>query len=435
LAARRRDSLPSAAERARIVRVGAEGDGVAIQPNGTRLYVPGTLPGEIVEARRTARRGNGWAAVAEVVLAPSAERMDPPCPHFGACGGCALQHWREAPYLAWKSDLLAAALRRAGYGEAAVAPIVATPSGARRRMDLAARREGATLRLGLHVARGREIVDLHACPVLHPALTALLAPLRALLAGLAGLRREGAVIANLLATGPDLLLRTDAPLTAADRARLADFARAHALPRIAWARGGDAPEIAAQLHPATVMLGGVPVAPPPGAFLQASPQGEAAIIAAVLAGLPNRLGPRARVVDLFAGCGTLTFPLAARARVAAFEGEAAAARALAEAANRAGLAGRVEVFRRDLARQRLTGAELSGFAAIVLDPPQAGAAAQVAEIATSGVARVIYVSCNPAALARDAGTLRAAGYRLLGATPIDQFRWSARLESVAVFAR
>ena len=205
--------------------------------------------------------------------------------------------------------------------------------------------------------------------------------------------------------------------------------------RIAWAQGDDLAEIAAQLRPATATFAGVAVSPPPGAFLQASAEGEAAIVAAVLAGLPERLPPRARIAELFAGCGTLTFPLAACARVAAFEGDVAAVAALSDAANHAALAGRVEARRRDLARQPLSSAELSAFSAVVLDPPHAGAAAQVAQIAASGVARVIYVSCNPAALARDAALLRNAGYRILSAQPIDQFLWSARLESVVVFAR
>ena len=435
MAARRPGCPPSAPEQVRIDRIGAEGDGVAAAPDGARLFVPLTLPGETVAVRRDGKRGDGFAATAEAILAPSPDRVAPPCPHFGSCGGCALQHWQEAPYRAWKADLLSAALRRAGYAEAAPAPLLATPPASRRRMDFAVRRRGAALLLGLHVAHGREVVDLTGCAVLHPALATLLAPLRRLLAGLAGLRREGSVIANLLATGPDLLLRTDAALTAADRARLADFARAHALPRIAWAQGDAVPEIAAQLGPAQTRFAGVAVSPPPGAFLQASAEGEAAIVAAVLAALPARLPPRARIAELFAGCGTLTFPLAEQARVAAFEGDAAAIAALSAAANHAGRAGRIAATRRDLARQPLSAAELSPFAAVVLDPPHAGAAAQVAQIAASRVASVIYVSCHPGALARDAATLRAAGFRLLAAQPIDQFRWSARLESVVAFGR
>jgi len=305
-----------------------------------------------------------------------------------------------------------------------------TAPGERRRMDLAARRTRHGIALGLHRQRSTEVVDLTTCLVLHPTLVALLPPLRDLLARCQGLRREASVIANLLDSGPDVLLRTDAALQLADRLRLTEFARTHALPRIAWALGDDEPEPIAVLHPATTSLAGVPVAPPPGAFLQASASGEAAIVESVCNALPAK-GP---VAELFAGCGTITFALAQRTRVSAWEGDAASAAALRSAANHARLAGRVEVIQRDLVRQPLQAKELARFSAVVLDPPFAGAAAQMAQIAAAKTPVVIYVNCNPATLSRDARLLRQAGYRLHSATPIDQFLWSARLESVAVFA-
>jgi 23S rRNA (uracil1939-C5)-methyltransferase len=396
------------------------------------MFLRNVLPGEVVRARPLTKRGEGWAAEAEAILSASPDRVAPPCPNFPACGGCALQHWREAPYLAWKSGLLDAALRRAGFSPA-LAPIIATPPRVRRRMDFAVRREGSALRLGLHAPRSREIVDISDCHVLHPALLRLLAPLRTALVGLGGLRREGSVVANLLDGHADLLLRTDGALTTADRTRLAAFAHAHDVPRIAWTRG-DGVEIACQIRPPLVHFAGVAVTPPPGAFLQASEAGEAAIVAAVLGGLPDKLPPRARIAEFHAGCGTLTFPLARRARVAAYEGDAAAAAALRKAAN-AGPPGRIDVHHRDLVRQPLSATDVSAFAAVVLDPPHAGAEVQVAQIAASSVRRVVYVSCNPATLSRDARRLHDAGFALLSAVPADQFRWSARLESVAVFAR
>ena len=297
-------------------------------------------------------------------------------------------------------------------------------------MDLAARRTRDGVALGLHRQRSADIVDLTTCLVLHPDLVALMPPLRGVLTRLQALRREGAVIANLLDSGPDVLLRSDAPLQLADRIALTAFARAHRLPRIAWAHGGDEPEPVAVLHPAAVSLSGVAVTPPPGAFLQASASGEAAIVAATLAALPAK----GRIAELFAGCGTITFALAKRARVAAWEGDAAAASALRAAAGKAGLASRIEVKQRDLARQPLQAKELQGFTAVVLDPPFAGAAAQVAQIAAARVPAVIYVSCNPATLSRDARLLHQVGYHLGAATPIDQFLWSARLESVVAFS-
>jgi 23S rRNA (uracil1939-C5)-methyltransferase len=429
----RRPTPPPEAE-FRIERLGADGDGIATLKGGAPLYLPCVLPGEVVLARPAAARGEGWSGVVEAVLQPSAERAEPACRHFGSCGGCALQHWRDEGYRRWKTELLRAALQRAGY-ESTPAALAITPPQSRRRMDLGLLRQDRAVVVGLHAAHGGTLVDLEACEVLHPKLFALLAPLRELLRGLSALRREGSAVVNLLDSGPDLLLRLNAAASAADRTQLAAFAAAHGLPRIACAVGAAAAETACLLRPATTRLAGVVVAPPPGAFLQATAAGEAAIIAAMLAGLPERLAAKARIAELFAGCGTLSFALARRARVAAFEGDADAVASLTDSANAAGLAGRIEATCRDLARQPLSARELSPFAAVVLDPPHAGAAAQTAEIAASDVARVVYVSCNPATLARDAGVLCQAGYQLLAATPVDQFLWSARLESVCVFAK
>ena len=251
-----------------VTALGAEGDGLAMAPDGARLFLPLTLPGETVRATPIAPRGGGWVAAAEVML-PSPDRVAPPCAHFGACGGCAVQHMADPAYAAWKAGLLADALGRAGYGEATLGPLARTPARARRRMDFAIRRQGGAVMLGLHAPRGAAVVDLRECHVLHPALAALLAPLRGLLARLEGLRREGSAIVNLLESGPDLLLRTDAPLSVGDRARLAAFAAEHGLPRVAHARGTQPPEPAATLRPAVTRFGPAEAAPPPGAFLQA----------------------------------------------------------------------------------------------------------------------------------------------------------------------
>ena len=180
---------------------------------------------------------------------------------------------------------------------------------------------------------------------------------------------------------------------------------------------------------------GIAVRPPPGVFLQATAEGERAIIEAVLRGLPTKITSKTRVAELYAGCGTLTFALAQKVRVAAFEGDSATFLALKQAVNQGGVAGRIETFQRDLARQPLSAKELAAFAAVVLDPPHNGASAQIAQIAASGIATVIYVSCNPATLARDAKLLASAGYKLSSVTAIDQFLWTARLESVSVFRR
>jgi 23S rRNA (uracil1939-C5)-methyltransferase len=413
-----------------IERMGAGGDGVAAGP----VYVPRALPGERVRVRPAGKRGDGQAAVLEAVLIPGHDRVPPPCPHFDdGCGGCAVQHWAPAAQAAWKQARLAEALARAGFPAAPVGPTVTTPPGRRRRADLALRRAPGGVVLGFHRAGSAEVLDLVACTVLDPRIVALFAPLRGMLRRLQALRRDGSAVVNLLDTGPDLLLRTDGPLTAADRALLAAFATEAGLPRIAWAARDGPAEIAAQHGPATITLSGAEVAPPPGAFLQASPEGEAAIVAAVLAALPARLAGRGRIADLHAGLGTLSVPLASRGRVAAFEGDADAVVALSAAAGRAGV--RVTATRRDLARQPLTVAELAAFAAVVLDPPHAGAAEQAALLARSQVPVVVYVSCNPVALSRDARAFALAGWHVAAATPIDQFVHSAQLEAVVAFTR
>jgi 23S rRNA (uracil1939-C5)-methyltransferase len=388
-------------------------------------FVALALPGEQVRAVPAGQR----LALLDLLDA-SPDRVAPPCPRFGACGGCALQHWADAPYAVWKRGLLVQALARAGFADAPVGPLARTPPGARRRADFALARESdGRILVGLHARGSAEVVAIPDCRVLAPALVALAAPLAAALRGVQGLRRAGGAVVNLLDSGPDLLLRTDGALALQDRQRLAAFAEAEGIARIAWQGAKGPVENAVQLRPVRHRIAGVEVAPPPGAFLQASAEGEAAIVEAVLAGLPAKLAPRARIADLYAGLGTLAIPLAARGVVTAFEGEAGAVAALQRAHPR------VTAARRDLARQPLLPAELRGFAAVVLDPPFAGAAAQVAQIARSAAPRVIYVSCNPAALARDAAVLRGAGFGVLAATPVDQFLWSPHLESVVVFAR
>lgn len=418
-----------------ISRIGSDGDGVGTSDDGRTIYVPFTLPGDHVQARADRPLGRGWLATASGWIGHGPNRTEPPCPHFSACGGCTLQHWATDAYLDWKSGLLSAALTRAGFDDPTIAPIVPSAPGTRRRMDLAILRHHPNPILGLHRLRSAEVVDLSTCVVLHPTLVALMPALRDLLAGLSARWRRASVIVNLLDSGPDLLLRADCEPMAEDRSRLAAFARSHGLPRIAWGTASAPTEPVAQLRPVATTLSGVIVAPPPGAFLQATAAGEDAIVAAVIAGLPATQPSRTRIAECHAGCGTLTFALSRHAHVHAWEGDAEAVAALTQAANQAGLAGRVRAERRDLVRQPLQPRELAGFSTVVLDPPHAGAAEQMTPIAASDVGTVIYVSCNPAALARDATILRSAGFQLVRATPIDQFLWSARLESVCVFRR
>jgi 23S rRNA (uracil1939-C5)-methyltransferase len=352
------------------------------------------------------------------------------CAHYGICGGCAV----DDRFVIDKFALLENTLARAGFLDAPVARLVDVPLSTRRRVDLAATRKGTEISLGLHKARGADVVDMRECVLLLPAILPLLPPLRELLRSLQAFRRAGSVVINYADNGPDILFRLDAEFTLPDRSRLIAFAKAHNAPRISIAVGNEEPEPVIILANPVVNFSGVAVEPPPGGFLQASREGEAAIISAVLAGLP-KLGTKSHVVELFAGSGTLSFALVQHARVEAYEGDEAAATSAERAIRAHNLAGRMTMARRDLHRRPLQAAEMAKAAAVVLDPPFAGAAAQMRFIAASNVPRVIYVSCNPEALAHDISHLRRAGYSLLSATPIDQFPFSQNLESVVVLAK
>ena len=415
----------------RIDQLGADGDGLARWPNGGALaFIPLAIPGDLVEATPTQKRGDGWAGEITRLLEPSPARREKPCPAFGACGGCSVQQWNDEDYAAWKRGLLAGALSRAGFPDAPVSELIRTEPGTRRRVDLALLRSGSRVVAGLHRRGGQEIIDISPCKVLDPRLVKLAGELEDVLPGLGLVKREANAVINLTDTGPDILLRTEAEPDGAARAALADFGRRAGIARISWASGKHASETLCLLHKPLVRFSGVTVEPPPGAFLQASEAGEAAIVAAVRLGVPAKRQAKARIFDLYAGCGTLSFALAALAPVHAVEGDAASFAALRKAAG----GGKVTTEQRDLSRRPMMAAELKNASVVVLDPPHAGAIEQIAQIALSGVPTVIYVSCHPASLARDAAML-AGKYDVVAATPIDQFLWSARLESVVVFRK
>lgn len=350
------------------------------------------------------------------------------CLHFGLCGGCTSDDLARPE----KSALLANALAQAGYEAVNIAPLQRVGLHTRRRVDLAATRNGAEIFLGLHRARSSDVVDMHDCALLSPGLLALLPKLREVLRSLQAFRQKISVVINWLDNGPDVLLRVDADLTQPDRKKLVEFAKALNLPRLSVAEPKQSAEpILIQKNP-VLGFAGVDVTPPPGCFLQASSEGETAIISAMLAGLP-KLQRKSRIIELYSGCGTLSFPLAQYARVEAYEGDEAAAAAAERAARASGQTGRVCITRRDLHRRPLLTQDFRGVDVVVLDPPFSGAGVQVKFLAPASVKRVIYISCNPSALAHDAALLRRAGYEVIAATPIDQFLFSENVESVVVF--
>jgi 23S rRNA (uracil1939-C5)-methyltransferase len=422
-------ATPEAAATLVVESIGARGDGIAIH-EGRPVYLPLTAPGDRLRARLRASRRDGWAGDVIELLA-SGERATPVCPHFGRCGGCALQHLSDAAYARAKEHQVAAALRQHGVVAAELAPLRRLAAGTRRRARLAIHRprKGAPV-IGFHERASERVSDMHACAVLHPALFALVAPLRGLAGSLWPEGASGAATATLCDTGLDLLLDLAAPPDLPALERLAAFADAQDLARLAWRAGDAALPVAIRRQP-RMTLSGVAVELPIDAFMQASAEADEVLAEEVRAGL----GAVESVADLYAGLGTLTFAAAQRAVVHAVEGSRPALMALASAVARAGLQGRVTSERRDLETRPLSPDELRRFDAVVFDPPRAGAPAQSAALARSAVRRVIAVSCNPASFARDARLLVDGGYRLLRVRPIDQFIWSPHVELVARFER
>jgi 23S rRNA (uracil1939-C5)-methyltransferase len=411
-----------------ILEMGARGDGIAEQ-GGKRYFVPYSLPGEVVVAEPGEQRGGGITVDLVEVLSPSRHREKPPCTHFGACGGCALQHWRHDVYSAWKSGLIEHALAQRGVAAPAFEPPLLGAPAERRRVDFVLRRQGRRLLAGFHARASARVVDVGICVIARPTLVALLELLRAGLGDI--LPDDGAVdaIANETDSGIDLLLRPHRRLALSidHRQVLAALAERAGLARLSWGDRANAEPIVV-LRPPVLVLGDATVEPPPGAFLQATKRGEQAMREAV----GGWVSDADRLADLFAGVGSLS--LGRSGRVSLFESDRPSVAAADAAARKIG-GNRVAVERRDLFRNPLLERELNTCDAVVLDPPRAGAAAQVAELARSRVPRLVYASCDPGSFARDARLLQDGGYRLEKLRVIDQFLWSGHVESIALFVK
>ena len=389
-----------------ITRVAARGDGLTADGRHAAFAAPGDMLTD-----------------AGAVL-PGPHHQTPPCRHFPECGGCQLQHLDDDSYAGFVADRIATALDAQGLA-ATIRPPLLSPPRTRRRATIHAEGKGGRVLLGFTAEGSHAIVDMRECHILHPALFALVAPLRTLLQRL-GLKRRADVHLTLTDQGADILVTglTADGLVAAEA--ITAFSGSHAVARLSI-DDGLGPETRWEPQPVTVTLGGTPVPFPPASFLQATAEGEAGLVAAVREGV----GDARTVADLFAGLGT--FALALPGKLYAAEGSRDTLFALKAAAARAGR----PVFpeHRDLFRRPLTTAELDRFDAVVIDPPRAGAREQVAALATSKAPRLAYASCNPSSFARDAKTLCERGWRLDWVQPVGQFRWSTHVELAAKFSR
>lgn len=406
-------------ERILINRLGQHGDGIADSSEGP-IYIPGTLPGETVEVDAVPGYPDRRRLVN--VQRSSALRIEPICRHFGICGGCAVQHLTEDSYRSWKRDLVVTPLRQAGI-DIAVAPLMDAHGDGRRRVVFHARRGGhGVLQVGYSAARAHHIVPIDRCPILATGLDGALKAAWTIAELLDVARKPLDIQFTATDQGLDVDVRGSGALTATTMATLAGVAQRYNFARLT--RHG---ELIAQMRTPSLRMGGTIVPLPPGAFLQATAQGEA-VLSRLVAGFCTGAD---QIADLFAGVGTFALRLAAHARVFAFDDDAPAIAALERAATGAGGLKPLHAERRNLFKAPLSAAEFSGFDAVVFDPPRQGAQAQSREIAASRVPTVVAVSCSPATFARDMRHLLDGGYRLLSVIPIDQFRYSAHVEIVA----
>jgi len=385
-----------------IVRIAARGDGVT--PSGR--HVPFGVPGD--------------ALLDDGALAYGPHHQEPPCRHFPECGGCQLQHADDEAYRGYLASRVETALAQHGLTSAIWPPYLSPPN-SRRRATLKALRVGSAVLVGFNAQASHRIVDMRECHILRPELFELVQPLRELLSGMLMPKRIADIQMTLIDGGADVAIKGVPAGRLAEVEQLTAFAMNNDLARLSVDRGLG-PDTLYEPNPASVTLSGSRVAFPAGSFLQATEDGEAELVACVqeaIAGAP-------KTADLFAGLGT--FALATGASYAA-----EASRDAAASLKRAAPAMNVE--HRDLYRRPLDARELEPFGAIILDPPRAGAAEQIAALAGSTVRRIAYVSCNPATFGRDAKTLADGGHALEWVQPVGQFRWSTHVELAACFSR
>lgn len=402
-----------------IDRLGHHGDGIIAGAEGS-IFVSQMLPGEVVTGDLVGDRLSNAR-----IVTPSDQRVRPPCAHAKTCGGCLMQHASDAFVAGWKVDVVKAAL--AGQGLSAdFLPIHTSPPRSRRRATLSARRTKTGAMIGFHARASDMLVAVPQCQLLHPDLIAGFPALEALVK-LGGSRGgEVALTVTRSLGGLDVAATGGKPIESGLAMELARVVESFGLARLTWNGEG----VALRTMPMQ-RFGGALVAPPPGAFLQATEDGEAALLAAV----SKAVGPARRIVDLFAGVGTFALPLAAQAEVHAVEGEATMIAALEKGWRQAEGLRRLTVEARDLFRRPLEPDEFKGVDAVVIDPPRAGAEAQIAALAKAQVPVIASVSCNPVTFARDARALAQAGYDLTSVQVVDQFRWSSHVELVGRFAK
>lgn len=402
-----------------IRQISIQGDGIADGPEGP-IYIPFTLTDEVVDGDVVGNR-----IPKPRIVEPSSDRVKAPCSHFKNCGGCAMQHASDGYLADWKTDVVKTALAAHDLSST-FNPIITSPAQSRRRATFAAERTKKGVLIGFHGRASNTVVAIPSCKLLHPDIMATMPALEALTKIGASRKARISISVTQSAAGADVSVADAKEADGPTMVELGALVEQFKLSRLSW--NG---EIIAIRTPPLQTFDGIAVSPPVGAFLQATEAGQVALTESVL----DAVGEAKNIVDLFAGCGTFSLPLARKAQVLAIEGDASLLKALdAGWRNGRGLK-TLETQKRDLFRNPVLTEDLKKFDAVVIDPPRAGAKAQCEELAKTGIPRIAFVSCNPVTFARDAKILVDVGYTIEWVQVVDQFRWSAHVELVALFTK
>lgn len=413
-----------------IDHIGAQGDGIAYK-DGQAYYVPFTAAGDIVKVEVGEKRGNGHTARLSEILHSSPDRQKAACKHFGTCGGCSLQHLTAVPLSNWKTEKLQTILQKAGIEDVKINPVEVSPPHSRRRVEFVASKRKKGVMIGYHVRKSHQVFDVGECPLIHPELFSLVKPLRQMLSELLPRNSKARLTLTHTLGGPDLLIAGNITPDLELREMLAEFASQHDLSRIScYQEEEKLLEVISERKEPRIPVGEHIVSLPSGGFLQATMEGQEKLIELMMKNLPENTS----VVDLFAGCGSFTLPASKAAKtVLAVEGDEDLTDALQATSNAQML--NISTEYRDLFRRPLLPEELDRFDTAIIDPPRAGAKAQVEELSKSSIKEIIFISCNPASFARDARTLIDAGFSMSEITPVDQFLWSPHIELFTVFRK
>ena len=412
-----------------INEIGGRGDGLT-DLNGKTIYIPYSAPGDVIDAKINGSKGR-----LRHIHQKSDHRIDAICPYFTKCGGCSLQHINATYYREWKEGLIRTALENQGLSNIEIAPMIISPLSSRRRTTFQAIGRGdGQIVFGYAEKGSHNLIDIHDCPILMPDIKALIEPTKKLISGLLKKNEKKTVSMTMGDNGIDLVLKGKGDVDLNLRMDLAEFAKKNDLARISWYNTSSKNtryELLAERRKPFVTIEGQKVFFPEGSFLQATKEGQDALIHAMLDGIKGAN----RVADLFSGCGTFSIAAAKSANVHAVENNEEMLTALKVSANQMSGIKQVSTELRDLFLRPLLPHELNQYDVAIIDPPRAGAKHQMAEILHSDIKKLVMISCNPITFARDVQSLTDAGYKMGAVTPVDQFLYSPHLEIISIFEK